>query len=197
MRPFLIGLLTTIVAHVLALWNRWLHIPLMCTMADVTDDFYSGKAFIGYSGQLKIGQGDSPESFVAVADVTKIKPGNTPASIINKTHLRSPGRTHEKLSTIRELGPFHVEGNYRPDHGSHMLAGGQDGIGAGLSLPALHRSQAENNFLVEVTDADGNTHAIAFRGVVSNYEVGEIALETLVPFMCDVQPLSDWTAGLP
>jgi hypothetical protein len=166
-------------------------------MSDVTDTYYAGKAFIGYSAQLKVGQGDSPESFVAVADVTKITPGNTPATIINKTHLRSPGRTHEKLSTIRELGPFQFEGNYRPDHGSHKLAGGVDGFSATTSLPYLHRTQAENNFEVELTDADGTTHTLSFRGVVSDYKVGDIVLDQKVMFTAAIQPLSDWTAGLP
>jgi hypothetical protein len=163
-------------------------------MADVTGTLYAGEAFIGYLAELKVGQGDSPETFVSVAD---IEPGNTPAGIINKTHLRSPGRTHEKMSTIRELGPFKLAGNYRPGHGSHALAGGSDGFAAGLSLTALHRSQAENNFEIDVTDASSVTHTIAFRGVVSDYKIGQIVLDQKVEFTCDIQPLSDWTAGLP
>lgn len=166
-------------------------------MSDVTDTFYAGEAFIGYSAQLKVGQGDSPESFVAVADVTMIEPGSTPAGIINKTHLRSPGRTHEKLSTIRDLTPFKFSGNYRPGHGSHALAGGADGFAAGLSLTALHRSQDENNFQIEVTDASENVITLAFRGVVSDYKVGQISLDQKVEFTAEIQPLSDWTAGLP
>lgn len=168
-------------------------------MADVTDTFYAGEAFIGYSGQLKVGQGDaSPEAFVAVADVTMIEPGSTPAGIINITHLRSPGRSHEKISTIRDLGPFRFAGNYRPGHGSHALAGvSGDGFNSTHSLTALHRSQAQNNFEVELTDANSITHTLAFRGVVSDYKVGQIVLDQKVEFTCDIQPLSDWTAGLP
>lgn len=173
-------------------------------MADVTDTFYAGEAFIGYKAQLLVGQGNSPETFVAVADVTMIEPGNTPATIINKSHLRSPGRTHEKMSTIRELGPFKLAGNYRPGHGSHALAGGDGfadettpGAGDGKSLPALHRSQAENNFEISVVDASGSTITIAFRGVVSDYKIGQIVLDQKVEFTADIQPLSDWTDGLP
>lgn len=175
-------------------------------MSDVTDTFYAGEAFIGYKGQLKVGQGDSPETFSSVADVTMITPGNTPAGIINKTHLRSPGRTHEKMSTIRDLGPFQLSGNYRPGHGSHKLAGATaDGFttetypdaGDAKSLPALHRSQAENNFQIEVTDASGDVITLSFRGVVSDYKIGQIVLDQRVEFTCDIQPLSDWTGGLP
>jgi hypothetical protein len=174
-------------------------------MADVTDTFYAGEAFIGYKAQIEVGQADgSPETFTAVADVTMIEPGNTPAGIINKTHLRSPGRAHEKMSTIRDLGPFKLAGNYRPGHGSHALAGG-DGFAApgspaaddGKSLTALHRSQAENNFKIVVVDASGTTHTIAFRGVVSDYKIGQFVLDQKVEFTADIQPLSDWTGGLP
>lgn len=176
----------------------------MTFFADVTDTFYPGEAFIGYGAQLKVGQGDSPETFVAVADIMRITPGNTPATIINKTHLRSPGRAHEKLSTIRDLGPFTVEGNYRPGHGSHKLAGGDGfanetspGAGDGKSLPALHRSQAENNFQIELTDADDNVITLPFRGVVSDYKVGDIVLDQKISFTAAIQPLSDWTDQLP
>lgn len=166
-------------------------------MANVTDTFYAGEAFIGYSAQIEVGQGNSPETYVAVADVTMIEPGNTPAGIINKTHLRSPGRTHEKMSTIRDLGPFRLSGNYRPGHGSHALAGGADGFAVGTSLTALHRSQAENNFRIKVTDADSVVHSLDFRGVVSDYKIGQITLDQKVEFTADIQPLSDWTSGLP
>lgn len=176
-------------------------------MADVTDTFYAGEAFIGYKSQLKVGQADgSPETFTAVADVMMIEPGNTPAATKNKTHLRSPGRTHEKLATLRELGPFKFAGNYRPGHGSHKLAGlAADGFaeettpGAGdaKSLPALHRSLAENNFELEAVDSNGTTFTLAFRGVVTDYKLGQFALEEKVEFTCEIQPLSDWTAGLP
>lgn len=171
-------------------------------MADVTDTLYAGEAFIGYKAQLKVGQGTSPETYVAVADVTMIEPGNTPAGVINKTHLRSPGRAHEKLATIRDLGPFKLAGNYRPGHGSHALAGG-DGFTAdtgnddGKSLPALHRALAENNFSIEVVDASGATITILFRGVVTDYKIGQIVLDQKVEFTADIQPLSDWTGGLP
>ncbi len=168
-------------------------------MSDVTGQTYAGEAFIGYGAQLLVGQGDaSPESFVAVADVTMIEPGNTPAGIINKTHLRSPGRTHEKLSTIRDLGPFKFSGNYRPGHGSHKLAGvAGDGFNSTHSLTALHRSQTETNFQVLVVDANSATFTLAFRGVVSDYHVGQIVLDQKVDFTAEIQPLSDWTAGLP
>lgn len=175
-------------------------------MSDVTNTFYAGEAFIGYGAQLLIGQDDgSPETFVAVAGVTKITPGEMSANIINKTHLRSPGRAHEKISTLRDIGPFGIEGNLMLAHGSQNNAGG-DGFtplnpvtGEGGGLIAIHRAQAERNMRITViTDpSDGTTVTIPFRGVVSKFQIGEIGLENLVSFTAEVQPLSDYTADLP
>ncbi len=166
-------------------------------MADVTDTLYAGEAFIGYKAQLKVGQGDSPETFVAVADVEMISPGAMSTPTIKKTHLRSPGRAHEYMGTLRELGPFTMKGNYRPGHGSHKLAGG-DGFDATHSLPTLWRNVTENNFEITVVDASAATITIGpFAGIVSEYKIGDIALETKVDFTCAIQPLSDWTASLP
>jgi len=163
---------------------------------DVTDLYYAGEAFIGYSAQLKVGQADSPETFVSVADVMSITPGDMTTGIINKTHLRSPGRAHEKMATLRDIGPFSLSGNYRPGHGSHSTAGG-DGFASTQSLVNLWRNVTKNNFIIEVTDASGNVIELPFRGVVSKYQIGQIGLDTKVDFTADIQPLSDWTASLP
>ncbi len=163
-------------------------------MSDVTDTLYAGEAFIGYKGQLKVGQGNSPESFVAVADVMMMKPGSMTTGTVKKTHLRSPGRAHEYLATIRDIGPFELTGNY--GHGSHSTSDG-DGFGTGKSLVNLWRNVTENNFEISVVDANDQTITLAFRGVVTEYQIGGIELEKLVDFSAKIQPLSDWTAGLP
>jgi hypothetical protein len=166
-------------------------------MADVTDTFYSGEAFIGYKGQFKVGLDDgSPETFVAAADITMITPGPMTTGTQKKTHLRSPGRAHEYLATIRDLGPFAMTGNYRPGHGTHKQAGG-DGFDADHSLVSLWRNVTENNFLISVVDADANTIELPFRGVITKYQIGGIELEKAVDFTMEVQPLSDWTGELP
>lgn len=164
-------------------------------MADVTNTFYAGEAFIGYGSQLLVGQNDgSPETFVAVAGITSIQPGEMSANIINKTHLRSPGRAHEKISTIRDIGPFTISGNAMPKHGSQSNAGG-DGFTAG-GLLALHRSQEERNFIISLADGSPATE-LPFRGVVSQFQWGDIALDNLVSFTAQVQPLADYTEALP
>ena len=162
---------------------------------DVTGTYYAGEAFIGYGAELLVGQNDgSPETFVAVAGITSIQPGEMSAAVINKTHLRSPGRAHEKISTIRDIGPFTISGNAMPTHGSQSNAGG-DGFTSG-GLLAIHRSQEERNFQIVLADGSPAT-VLAFRGVVSQFQWGDIALDNLVSFTAQIQPLADYTAALP
>src|SRR5688572_12797932 len=115
-------------------------------MADVTDLYYAGDAFIGYGAQFLVGQDDgSPETFTAVPDIESITMGDMTTGTVQKTHLRSPGRHHEHLATIRNSGPITLSGNYRPTHGAHKQTGG-DGFTATHSLLSLWRNVTENNF---------------------------------------------------
>ena len=172
-------------------------------MADVTNTFYSGQAFIGYGAQVLVGQGDgSPETFVAIPDVNRIVPGDMTTGVIPKTHLRSPGRHHEKLGTIRDSGAFAVDANYRPAHGAHKQAGG-DGFGATRSVLTLWRNVTEANFKIvlpvaadgEVSPAEGIE--LPFRGLISKYQIGELALEDKCPVMIEITPLEDYSDSLP
>lgn len=163
---------------------------------DVTDLFYAGDAFIGYGAQLLVGQDDSPETFVAVPDVTSITPGDASTGIVDKTHLRSPDRHREKKGTIRDHGAFAVAGNYRPEHGAHKTAGG-DGFLPGRSLVALNDNVTEANFKIELpVDAGSPAIELSFRGLVSRYQIGALTVEGLVPFTMDITPLRSF-ASLP
>lgn len=172
-------------------------------MSDVTNEFYAGEAFIGYGAQLKVGQGGgSPESFVAVADIVSITPGAMTTGVVDKTHLRSPGRHREKLATIRDSGPFKVMANWRPGHGSQNndASGNVDGFSAGRSLLQLWRNVTEANFEIELpNDASGGSPGIVwpFRGVVTSFQPGGIALDTKVDLTVEITPLKDFSAALP
>lgn len=164
-------------------------------MSDVTDTFYASEGNIGYGAQFLIGQDDgSPETFVAVAQVESIKLGAMKVGIQNKTHLRSPGRAHEKIATIRDVEAFQISGTLNMKHGSHNNAGGDGFTGGGLV--ALARAVTERNMKIIVADGSPETE-IEFRGVISNLDLGELSLEGVQKFTVDVQPLADWTAGLP
>lgn len=162
-------------------------------MTDVTNTFYSSEGNIGYGAQWKIGQKNSPESFVAVAQVDTIQFGDMTAGIINKTHLRSPGRAHEKIATIRDMGPFTMTGTLNMAHGSQNNAGG-DGFTTG-GLIAIHRSLEERNQQIVLPTSPEVT--LPFRGVISKLNLGELSLEGLQKFTAEVQPLADYTASLP
>src|SRR5262245_64245310 len=146
-------------------------------MANVTGTYYAGEAFIGYGAEFRVGQGNgSPETFVAVADVMAITPGEMTTGVIDKTHLRSPDRHREKLATLRDSGPFTIAGNYRPTHGSHTVDGG-DGFDPDRSLPSLWRDVTEANFEIELPAAAGSPAVVLeFAGVVTRYQIGGIVL---------------------
>jgi hypothetical protein len=172
-------------------------------MGDVTNTYYAGEAFIGYGAQLLVGLDDgSPETFVAVPDIEKITMGDMTTGVVQKTHLRSPGRHHEKLATLRDSGPIVLMGNYRPSHGAHKQVGG-DGFDADHSLLSLWRNVTENNFelrLPDATAAAGSPDAgivLPFRGVVTKYQIGELGLDQKVPFTCEITPLQDYSGSLP
>ena len=164
-------------------------------MSDVTDTYYASEANIGYGAQWLIGQDDgSPETFVAVTQVSNIDIGEMVAAILNKTHLRSPGRAHEKLSGMRDVNAFTITGQLNLKHGSHNNAGG-DGFTNG-GMVAIHRRQDERNMKVIIPDGSPES-VVEFAGVISSLDLGELSLEGIQMFTAQVQPLADWTEGLP
>lgn len=162
-------------------------------MSNVTDTYYEGEAIHGYGAQLLVGQGDSPESFVAIADVAEITPGDMNTAIIEKTHLRSPEAHREKLAGLRDSGPFTIMGNWRPNHGSQSNAGGD---GHTLGLVGLWRTRAERNFKIVLNDGSPATEW-PFRGVVSKFQPGTIGADDKINFTAEITPLTDFSADLP
>lgn len=174
-------------------------------MSDVTDLYYEGQAFTGHGTQVLVGQDDaSPETFTAIPDVNSVTFGDMTTAVIPKTHLRSPGKHHEKLATLRDSGPIVIQANYRPAHGAHKQAGG-DGFSATHNLVALWRNITENNFRIALpVESDGSEAespaeaiVIPFRGVITRYQIGQLANEALVPVTIEITPLSDFSDELP
>jgi len=167
-------------------------------MANVTDDFYAGEAIHGYGAQLMVGQGDSPETFVAIADIVEITPGDMTTAVIDKTHLRSPEAHREKMAGIRDSGPFAIRGNWRPKHGSQSNETNTvaDGFTAGYGLVALWRERTEANFKIVLNDGSPATEW-PFRGVVTKFQPGTIGIDDKVEFTAEITPLQDFSADLP
>jgi uncharacterized protein YciI len=161
-------------------------------MADVTGEFYESEAFIGYGAEFHVGQGDSPENFVAVPEVMSVSPiVSMTTGKVERTHLRSPNRHREWLATLSDSAPIVVSGNFRPAHGAHLLAGG-DGFGAAHNLQALRASALDNNFRIVLPEAageeGGEAIALPLVGFVSKYEIGELTNEGKVPFTLEITP---------
>ena len=164
-------------------------------MADITGQTYPGQGFIGYLTELRVGQGGSPELFVAVADVRLITPGDMTTGTAELTHLRSPDGHREWLLTLRDSGEFSVVGNYRPGHGSHTVAGG-DGFNPDYSLVSLWKRRVSNNFEIVLppTAAGGSPSIVLeFAGGVTKYQIGAIGLDTIVDFTASIRPLRAYT----
>lgn len=163
-------------------------------MADVTDTFYPAETFIGYGAQFLVGQGDSPETFVAIPQVKRIdKIVSLTTDVKEVTHLRSPDATREKIPTLSDAAAITVEGTYRPSHGAHLLAGG-DGFDADHNLQALRASRALNNFRILLPEEAGlegspaEAIGLPLEGYVTKYEIGELSTENEVPFTLEVTP---------
>jgi hypothetical protein len=116
-------------------------------MSDITNRYYPGEAITGYGAQLLVGQGTTPETYVAIADVMEITPGDMTTEVTDITHLRSPEAHREKKATLRDSGAFALSGNWRPRHGSQNNVGG-DGFNIGLI--GLWRTRQERNFVLQV-----------------------------------------------
>lgn len=162
-------------------------------MSDVTGTKYSGHADIGYGTEILVGQGDSPETFVAIADVVEISGLESFINeIIDKTHLRSPGRAREKMVGVADFESITVKCQYEPAavHGAHKRAGG-DGFSATHNLPALQLSGAEANFKVLV-GSQSPQEEFDFRAVVSGMQRGPITVNGKIERTYTLTPLSDY-----
>lgn len=164
-------------------------------MADVTDEFYASQGWIGYGTQFEVGQGDSPETFVAVGEVTSIdKLVELTTDVKEVTHLRSEDATKEKIAALSDASAVRISGTFVPGRGEHLEAGG-DGFLTGHSLVALRKSRARNNFRFVLADEAGlegspaTAISIPLVGIVTRYMVGPLSTEDKVGFEVEITPV--------
>jgi len=152
---------------------------------------YAGNADIGYLSEFLVGQGGaSPETFAALSDVIEINLGGFSSEIIDKTHLRSPGRAHEKMTGLRDFENITVRCNYNRDHGSHLLAGG-NGFSASYNMVALHKNQTECNFMALV-GSESPQQQIDIVGVVSGMTRPTLGVSGKQEITYTITPLRDY-----
>ena len=163
-------------------------------MADRTNTYYAAEGAIhGYSSQLMVGNGASPETFEAIAGVVSITPGEMSTADIKRTHLRSPDAHEEHMAGLRDSGAFTVEGIWLPTEQSQSNAGGGSGSFTSGGLVALWRGRATHNFKIVLPDAT----EWPFRGYISKFQPGSISGDDKVNFTAAFQPTEAYDADLP
>jgi len=165
-------------------------------MADRTDTFYAADAIHGYGAQILVGDGASPETFQAVAQIRRITFGDMSTAVIDKTHLRSPAAHREKLMGLRDSGPFSIEGIYDPNDESISNTGGGSGSFVSGGLLAMWIARSEHNFVLRLNDGSPATE-LPFRGSVSKFQPGEVGADDLITFTAEITPLQDFSSDLP
>lgn len=157
---------------------------------DVTDQFYAAgdDALVGYGWQMLVGDGLSPESFTAVAGVTRVQLPAQSSSDIKTTHLRSPNRHEEHRAGMRDTPAFTVEMTWLPYHPSQSYAGGGTGAFATGGLPKMADDGTNHNFKFVANDGSPAT-TVTIRGYVGTFSPGQLDKDNPVPATCSIQPV--------
>ncbi len=162
---------------------------------DRTGTFYAGRAIHGYGTQLLVASLGSPDRFEAIAQVLSITPGGMSTTVVERTHLRSPGAHRQKRAGLRTSGAFTLVGTWFPRERSQSNAGG--GIGAFVDggLLWLWRTRARRDFKIVLADVDQTEWP--FSGVITKFQPGKIATDDKITFTCEITPVQDFSADLP
>src|SRR5262245_32294807 len=72
------------------------------------------RALIGYGTILQFGDGNSPEAFTSVAEVTNITGPNLSRDIPDATHMQSPDGYKEFINGMKDGGEVVAELNFVP-----------------------------------------------------------------------------------
>ncbi|WP_173931390.1 phage tail tube protein [Chelativorans sp. Marseille-P2723] len=78
-------------------------------------------AMIGYNSKYEISNGDGPETFYELEEVFLIEPGEETTDWIQATHYQSPGRRHEYLAGITDVGEGTIQFNFIPGSPTHQF----------------------------------------------------------------------------
>jgi hypothetical protein len=166
-------------------------------MANRTGDFYpaADDAIHGYGCELQVGNGGSPETFESVAFIREITPGDMSTADLDCTHLRSPDAHREHRAGIRDSAAWSGSGVYVPTEESLSNAGGGSGSFTTGGLPAIWRGRQNHNFKVVFAEASPNNE-IEIRGYISQFQIGTIGIDDIVPFNFSFQPSQAFDANM-
>lgn len=86
-------------------------------------------AMLGYGSVFEIATENSPDAYVAMAEVSKIEPPKFKLDQVDVTHMQSPGRYREFIDGLIDSGEVSFEMNFIPNNSSDQR------LWALLSLP--------------------------------------------------------------
>jgi hypothetical protein len=167
-------------------------------MADLTDTFYAAEGSRhGYGAQLMVGDGASPETFEAVAEVRQITFGEMVTAEYERTHLRSPDAHREWNPALRNSDAFALVANWRPEHESQNNAGGGTGSFTSGGLLSMWRSREVRNF--KIVEGNGSPPMeIPFTGYIRRYQPTTLGPEDGPALNVEIKPINGaWHADLP
>jgi len=152
---------------------------------------YASQATDGAGSILEVGDGASPETFTAIAEVTTITPGAMSTAAIETTHLLSPNAHKEKIPGLRDTGAFGIDGNWLPDNDTQS----NDDTPGGLVY--LARTRAVRNFRIVLGNSGSPEITWPFRGFIDNFQPGPLTIGTKKAFKASIMPSKDTAADLP
>lgn len=79
------------------------------------------EARIGHGSKFQTGDGNSPEAFTDMAEVTSITPPNMSRDSVDASHMQSPDEWREFIAGLKDGGEVSLELNFVPG-GSAILA---------------------------------------------------------------------------
>jgi hypothetical protein len=169
-------------------------------MADRTDTFYAAdEAIQPYGAQLLKGDGASPESFQAVAGVTRITPGAMTTEDGRRTHLRSPDAHHEHMPGMRDSAAFGLGLIWMPSDETQSNAGGGSGSFTGGGLIADWRARTIHNWKIRLNNGTSPALEWPFRGYVNAFTPGPIDVGSNDPITAEagIMPTQAYDSSLP
>lgn len=87
---------------------------------------YAGsRAFAGQGTQLQLGDGQSPENFSTIAEITKVGRTGSKMDLVDVTNMDSIGAYREKLATLLDAGQVAFDANYIPQDATQQALQGQ------------------------------------------------------------------------
>lgn len=136
-------------------------------------------AQIGYGATLEFGNGESPEVFTEIAEVTKLGDISFTTASVDVTHLKSANAAREFIAGLIDGGEVPIEGNYLPGDAT------QDGD---TGLLSIFTSRVTRNWKLKIPTG----HILAFTGHMATFGFGGLTPEDKLAFSASVK-----ISGLP